>query len=428
MKETKPIGTLDLFGLECNKREFVCRKLQKVYQSFGYDPLQTPGIEFAETFSGHHGEGENLLFRIKDAQGKDLVLRYDMTVPFARFAADHPELPRPIKRYQMQMAYRDDAFDKGHFREFMQCDGDIVGCQSLTADADIINLAVTGLKALGFTNFIIRINHRDILKGIAEELGYRRREEILRIQRALDCADKFSKAHASVSNFTHKLMARNFSLSEIEKINALVFDSFNLEHPEELLKRTNNNISVRNGIKELQEITHYLPEEILQHCVFDLTLARGADYYTGFILEGIIPDSGLGAVLGGGRYDHLVQNCGGSDIGCVGMAFGLDRICVAMEEAQMYPNLVCPKILIGTSQHPASREIFEDTNILREHEINCDLSFDFTDREQALQYAKSRSFYGVIWDGEYFSLNDSPQYDHKIQTLLKEQPIFKKRL
>ena len=109
-----PLGTLDIFGSEFEKRDFVVQCLKKVYMAFGYDPLQTPAIEFAEVFTGHHGEGEKLLFRFKDAQGKDLVLRYDMTVPFARFAAVHPELPRPIKRYQMQMAYRDDAVDKGN--------------------------------------------------------------------------------------------------------------------------------------------------------------------------------------------------------------------------------------------------------------------------------------------------------------------------
>ncbi|MDY4841713.1 MAG: HisS family protein [Alphaproteobacteria bacterium] len=414
MNETRPLGTLDIFGAEFENRDYVCQCLKKVYQSFGYDPLQTPAIEYEEVFTGHHGEGEKLLFHIKDAQGKNLVLRYDMTVPFARFAADHPELPRPIKRYQMQMAYRDDAVDKGHFREFMQCDGDIIGCKSLAADADVINLAVAGLKSVGFTNFIIRINHRDIIKGIAEEFGYKNKEDILRIQRALDCADKFGKAQASVNDFVQKLTARNFSLVEIEKINALVFDNFSFEKPEELLKRTNNNSSVYHGLKELQEIVSYLPREALHHCVLDLTLARGADYYTGFILEGVVPNSGVGAVLGGGRYDNLVQNCGGNDVGCVGRAFGLDRICVAMADAEMYPKLFYSKVLIGTSKRPASRQMFEKANILRANGINCDLSFDFFEYEEAVQYAKSRHFSGIIWNDEYTSLHDTSDYCNKV--------------
>lgn len=414
MEETRPLGTLDIFGTEFENREYVCQCLKKVYQSFGYDPLQTPAIEFAKVFTGHHGEGEKLLFHIKDAHGKELVLRYDLTVPFARFAADHPELPRPIKRYQMQMAYRDDTVDKGHFREFMQCDGDIIGCKSLTADADVINLAVTGLKAIGFTNFIIRINHRDIIKGIAEELGYKSPQGILRIQRALDCADKFGKAQASADDFTQKLTARKFNPTEIEKINSLVFDNFSFENPEVLLRRTNNNSSVYHGLKEIQEIISYLPREALHHCILDLTLARGADYYTGFILEGILPNSGVGAILGGGRYDNLVQNCGGNDTGCVGMAFGLDRICVAMKDANMYPKLLHPKVLIGTSERPASRKMFEKANNLRANGINCDLSFDFSKYEDAVQYAKSRQFSGIIWNNEYTSLNDTPDYCNKV--------------
>lgn len=399
-----PLGTLDIFGSEFEKRDFVVQCLKKVYMAFGYDPLQTPAIEFAEVFTGHHGEGEKLLFRFKDAQGKDLVLRYDMTVPFARFAAAHPELPRPIKRYQMQMAYRDDAVDKGHFREFMQCDGDIIGSTLLTADADVINLAVAGLSAVGFTEFVIRINHRNIIKGIAEELGYKDKEGVLRIQRALDCADKFGKSQASVSDFAQKLHSRGFTDVEIEKINGLVFDSFDVEHPEMLLERTNHNSHVAHGLAELGEITSYLPRDVLHHCVLDLTLARGADYYTGFILEGIIPGSGVGAVLGGGRYDDLVKSCGGTDAGCVGMAFGLDRICVAMADANMFTKTLNPKILLCGRRSYATKDLFLRANILRAAGVNCDLCFEFDDKEAALSYAHARHFSGFVWDDEFVGI------------------------
>lgn len=418
MKKSKPLGTLDIFGVEFENRDYVCQQLKKVYQSFGYDPLQTPALEFAEVFKGHHGEGEKLFFHLKDAQGTDLVLRYDMTVPFARFATNHPDLVRPIKRYQMQMAYRDDAVDKGHFREFMQCDGDIIGTTSLAADADIINLAVTGLLSLGFKNFVIRINHRDIIKGIAEELGYKDKEGILRIQRAFDCADKFGKSQASTDDFTQKLLDRKFSLQEIATITSLIFGEFDFEQTDMLLKRVNYNQNVEHGLTELKKIISYLPREILDHCVLDLTLARGADYYTGFILEGIIPDSGVGAVLGGGRYDNLVKACGGTDIGCVGMAFGLDRICVAMTDKDMYPKLLCPKVLIGTNNSP-SVEMFTEANKLRSRGINCDLSFDFQNFEDASNYAKARNFSGIIWNGQYHPLNNTAEYYDKVLNAMK---------
>lgn len=416
-QETKPSGTLDIFGVTFENRDYVCQRLKAVYQSFGYDPLQTPALEFEEVFTGHHGEGEKLLFRFVDAQGKKLVLRYDMTVPFARFAKDHPELPRPIKRYQMQMAYRDDAVDKGHFREFMQCDGDIIGTTLLSADADVINLAVAGLTAVGFSNFIIRINHRSIIKGIAEELGYKDKEGMLRIQRALDCADKFGKSQASVDDFVQKLTARAFNKQEIEQITSLVFDEYDFDSTEGLIERLNNNSAVVQGINELKEIIGYLPREILHHCRLDLTLARGADYYTGFILEGVIPNSGVGAVLGGGRYDNLVKNCGGTDEGCVGMAFGLDRICVAMEDADMYPKILTPKLLLATDDIPVT-DMFKKANHLRTKGFNCDLSLDFSKRENAVQYAKARHFSGVVWNNEYIPINDTPEFREKILNIL----------
>lgn len=414
---TIPPGTQDIFGVELEQRTYVRQRLEEVYRSFGYDPLQTPALEFKEVFTGHHGEGEKLLFRLTDVSGKKLVLRYDMTVPFARFAKDHPEIPRPIKRYQMQMAYRDDAVDKGHFREFMQCDGDIIGTTLLSADADVINLAVVGLTSIGFDNFIIRINHRSIIKAIAEEMGYNNKVDILRIQHALDCADKFGKSQASVDDFIQKLAGRGFSTTEINKITSLVFDTFDFTNIDALLQRLNYNTSAKQGVDELKEIIGYLPHEILHHCCLDLTLARGADYYTGFILEGIIPNSGVGAVLGGGRYDNLVKNFGGNDVGCVGMAFGFDRICVAMKDAEMYPKILSTKILLATDT-AASKDLFKKANDLRHNGINCDMCLDFHDEKQVLRYAKARNFSSIVWNNKYIPINDTPEFKTKILSIL----------
>lgn len=404
MKTTRPLGTLDVFGADFLQRKFVCDCLERIYQSFGYDPLQTPALEFEEVFTGHHGEGEKLLFHLRDSSGQKLVLRYDLTVPFARFAKDNPNLSRPIKRYQMQMAYRDDAVDKGHFREFMQCDGDIIGSNALYYDADVINLAVAGLSALGFTNFIIRVNHRDIIKGIAEEFGYKEKEGLLKLQRALDCADKFGKSQSSQKDFALKLTERNFSKDEIEQITSLVFEDYDFNKTDNLLQRLKYNSYATKGIAQLSEIISYLPRDVIHHCQLDLTLARGADYYTGFILEGILPNSGVGAVLGGGRYDNLVRDFGGFDKGCVGMAFGLDRICVAMKEAQMFPKTETEKILIASPQNTIA-DTFILLNKLRANNFNADMCLEFTCKEKALEYAQKRHFTGIIWNGKYFSIN-----------------------
>lgn len=417
-KSNIPLGTIEIYGTEAKNRNFVYERLKEVYETFGFEPLQTPTFEFKEVFTGHHGEGENLLFHLQDVNKQDLVLRYDMTVPFARFATEHPELKRPIKRYQMQLAYRDDSIDKGHLREFMQCDGDIIGSRSLYYDADVINLAVCGLKQLGFSHFIIRINHRKIIKGIAEELGYMGKSGLLKVQRALDCADKFGKSEASIADFTKKLTERGFSEFDIERINKIVFKHYHLNNPDELFETLYHNPSVKEGIKELQEILSYLPEDITRYCELDLTLARGADYYTGFILEGILPQSNVGAILGGGRYDNLVKDLGGTDVGCVGMAFGLDRIWVAMQDMGLYPPRTDPKILIFTTDK-VDKSIFELANHLRSHAVNTDICCEFKDYAEAEAYARSRDFTGIIWDKKYHSLVKWDEHKKFILSLIK---------
>lgn len=349
--------------------------------------------------------------------GKKLVLRYDMTVPFARFAKDNPSLSRPIKRYQMQMAYRDDAVDKGHFREFMQCDGDVIGSCSLYYDADVINLAVAGLIALGFKDFIIRINHRDIIKGIAEEFGYEGKFGLLKLQRALDCADKFGKSQSSEDDFAKKLLEREFCSAEIQKIMELVFGDFSFDKTDVLLARLNGNSYVKHGLCELEEIIGYLPRDVVHHCRLDLTLARGADYYTGFILEGVLPNSGVGAVLGGGRYDNLVQAFGGNDIGCVGMAFGLDRICVAMKDAEMYSDIFKPRVLVASEQLSIS-STFALVNKLRTGGVDTDLCLEFSSYEDVLRYACSRGFTGIVWKGEYIAITDNSSVENFVKQYL----------
>lgn len=414
----RPQGTCELFGREFEKRDYIYSILKRVYQKFGYDPLQTPAIELADTFNGHHGEGENLLFRLKDAQGQNLVLRYDMTVPFARFATENALLKRPIKRYQMQMAYRDDAVDKGHFREFMQCDGDIIGSTSLYHDAEVINLAYDGLRSLGFTDFIIRVNHREIIKGIAEEFGYQDKEGLLKIQRALDCADKFGKSQGSKKDFISKLNARDFSADEVDKIADLIFRDFSFSRPEGVLKLLSNNRHVAIGLADLQEIISYLPEKVMRHCHLDLTLARGADYYTGFILEGVLPESGVGAVLGGGRFDNLVVDLGGTDYGCVGMAFGLDRLAVAMTDREMYPAIMVPKILVAEAGDVSS-ETLALVGYLRSVGINTDFCADFRDTSEIFDYANSRKFCGLIMQGHYIHIHEMPEFEQRVKSSLK---------
>lgn len=150
MKHDIPLGTSEIFGVDMRRRQAVIDTIRSVYETFGFEPLHTPILENAEVFNGHHGEGEKLLFTFADSQGERLVNRYDLTVPLARFAGSHPEIPRPLKRYQIETVFRDDKPDLGHFREFTQCDGDVIGNACLSADAEVINVAHFGLSKFGF--------------------------------------------------------------------------------------------------------------------------------------------------------------------------------------------------------------------------------------------------------------------------------------
>ena len=321
-----PLGTSDVKGFDARVKDYVLGKIKEVYENYGFEPLYTPIIENAEVFNGHHGEGEKLLFKLKDKQGMDLVLKYDSTVPLARVISMYPEIQKPYKRYQLQESFRDDDVDKGHFREFVQCDGDVVGANTLLADAEIIMIAYDGLDKIGFSDFTIRINHRKIIQGIAEKAGIYSDSGFIKIQRAIDYADKIIKN--GVAGIKQDLEKRNVSDTVINVICDLV--NIVTEDPFETLDKIQGYLADSNsaleGIQELREILTYIPSKVLSKVKIDFTLARGADYYTGFIIESIINNIELGAVLGGGRFDNLVEAFCDEKVPAVGMAFGLERI------------------------------------------------------------------------------------------------------
>ncbi|MDR3643212.1 MAG: ATP phosphoribosyltransferase regulatory subunit [Candidatus Doudnabacteria bacterium] len=392
LKNAVPPGTTDKLGLGMRVRDYVIRILRSVYEKSGFTPHDTPTIENEVVFDGHHGEGEKLIFRLEDNKKHRLVLRYDLTVPLARVASSHPDLPRPYKRYQFGYVFRDDKPDKGHFREFMQCDGDIIGASSLLADADIISVACRGLCDLGFRQFVIRVNHRMIIQAIAARAGITGKDGILKVQRAMDYADKVTKA--GLEGIREDLKRRRVGSALIESIMGVIAISGSLE---DMLQHLQDNLHDQpaglTGIAELRKIFSYLPDEVLSHVRIDLTLARGADYYTGFILEGVIPGVPIGAVLGGGRFDNLVGAFGAPPEPAVGMAFGLDRILAVMKELDMLKSeLVLPdKVLVAyCGNNDSTAMAFRFAQQLRNAGINVDLSYDPLSSAGAVEQAKLR--------------------------------------
>lgn len=334
-----PLGTSEIFGVDMRRRQAVIDTIRSVYETFGFEPLHTPILENAEVFNGHHGEGEKLLFCFADSQGNQLVNRYDLTVPFARFAGSHQEIPRPLKRYQIETVFRDDKPDLGHFREFTQCDGDVIGNPCLSADAEVINLAHFGLSKLGFDDFTIRVSHRGIIKAIAEKAGVFDDVGVLMVQRALDFSDKVTKS--GIDGIRSDLREYGAPDNVIDVIvEMLLLDGDDALEKLLAIEGTLQFSEIgRKAVSELRTILEMVPDDVLDRVSVDLTLARGADYYTGFILEGVIASVPVGAVLGGGRYDNLVGKFGDVSEPAVGMAFGLERILTAMKMLDMLENI-----------------------------------------------------------------------------------------
>ena len=367
-----PLGTSEIFGVDMRRRQAVIDTIRSVYETFGFEPLHTPILENAEVFNGHHGEGEKLLFTFADSQGERLVNRYDLTVPLARFAGSRPEIPRPLKRYQIETVFRDDKPDLGHFREFTQCDGDVIGNACLSADAEVVNVAHFGLSKLGFSDFTIRVNHRDIIKAIAEKAGVFDDAGVLMVQRALDFSDKVTKS--GIEGVRRDLTDYGTPENVIDTIIEMILldgdDALGkLSAIEQALNFSETGLA---AVDELRTILEMVPDSILDKTSVDLTLARGADYYTGFILEGVITSIPVGAVLGGGRYDNLVGKFGDKQEPAVGMAFGLERIVTAMKMLGMFNDIELPERILVVDGSSGSKAILDRVMKLRADGVSVD--------------------------------------------------------
>ncbi|MFA5306228.1 MAG: histidine--tRNA ligase [Candidatus Babeliales bacterium] len=400
-----PRGMTEFFGVKFMQRQRVIDTIETVYKEYGFDPLSTPILEHAQVFSGHHGEGESLLFHLKDRKLHDLVMRYDLTVPMARYIADHPEAPIPFKQYQIATVFRDDEVDKGHFREFTQCDGDVIGVREPFADAEVISMAFDGLSRLGFSDFVININHRSIIKALAKKSGFDDREGELLVQRSMDEVSKFSEKWVHHENpayqdifitHVHEILTRRSLPDEaIKNILFICTLKGDLDQKLESTERFFGDFHEgARGVKELKEIFSYLNVEVKKRVKFDLLLARGADYYTGFILEGSIPFIPVGAVLGGGRYDNLVKDFGGPDLPAVGMAFGLDRILTAQAELNFTQDIEHDaRILVVSVDKEQHRRMLDFTKQLRQKGFAADFIPCISCSEaEIVEYAKKRNF------------------------------------
>ena len=368
MSNTKPArGMRDFLPSDVRKRNYVINIIKEVYESYGFEPLETPSVENLETLTGKYGEeGNQLIFKIlkrgeklqeelsagkiqNENELSDLALRYDLTVPLARVVANYKnDLPKFFKRYQIQSVWRADRPARGRFREFYQCDVDTIGSSSMIVEAELIAAVCEILDELGFIDYTIRVNHREILDGIMQTVGIPKEKRA----QALVIIDKLDKI--GLNGIKEELLANDFETESVRTI------THQIENQISLLNSATNNYeynlqilsadsspaeefadesmdSYQMAKKDLRQIVEFTKNATARnHLKIDESLVRGLSYYTGAIFEINVADL-AGSLGGGGRYDGLIGMFGKEQIPAVGFSLGLERILLIMEERGMFP-------------------------------------------------------------------------------------------
>ena len=422
-KPSLPKGTRDFTPAEVDKRTYIMDVIRNQFKLFGFAPIETPSFENYETLMGKYGEeGDRLIFKIlnsgdyltkanqdaldqKDAQKltpsiSEKALRYDLTVPFARYVVQHQnEIDFPFKRYQIQPVWRADRPQKGRFREFFQCDADVVGSNSLLQEVELIQLYDAVFYDLGLEGVTIKLNNRKILSGIAEVIGAS--EFLIDFTVALDKLDKIGK-----EKVIEEMRSKGISQSAVEMADPLF--SINGSSSEQLsaLKEFLKDSTIGSeGVAELDFILSSLKQMPLKTAVLqiEVTLARGLNYYTGAIIEVGAPEGvKMGSIGGGGRYDDLTSIFGLKNVGGVGISFGLDRIYLVLEELNLFPTTIAsvPKVFFVNFGDREAQNALRLIQQLRAAGISAELYPSSAKMQKQMKYANNRNYPYVVLLGE----------------------------
>jgi len=371
-------GFRDFLPKDAKKRQYVINTLKSVFASYGFEPLETPALEYEEILLGKYGEeGDKLMYRFVDNGDRKVALRYDQTVPLARIVAQYQnDLVLPFKRYQVQPVWRAENTQKGRFREFLQCDSDIVGSSSPLADAEIIALAFDCLSKLGFKDFLLLGNDRAVFSNLVEQ-GLLSEEDVTTFVRSLDKIKKIGK---------EKVLEEMIEKGIPQEAAAAGLDIIQKTKPTPYLDA----IARRLDAMGVNPAFHR----------FDPTLARGLDYYTGLIFEIEIKGYTGGSIAGGGRYDNLIGMFAGRQIPAVGFAFGFDRLMEAMEELDLFPKDIAAsstKVLVTIFNPELKTKSLEAYATLRSKNIPAEIYLDEdTKMEKQLKYADQKGIPYVV--------------------------------
>lgn len=418
-----PKGTRDFSPLEVARREYIMNVMKTNFRRFGFGPIETPSFENFETLMGKYGEeGDRLIFKILNSGNylekvnpdwltsvdykkltpaiSEKALRYDLTVPFARYVVQHRnDIDFPFKRYQIQPVWRADRPQSGRFREFYQCDADVVGSKSLWQEVELIQLYDTVLSQLGLSGCTIKINNRKVLAGIAETIGAS--EKLIDFTVALDKLDKIG-----ADGVRKEWLEKGISPEAIAKLEPLFTFSGTLEKKldtlSQLLAGSGQGMA---GIEELRFICTQVMSLGIEKSILDLdvTLARGLNYYTGAIMEVSAPeDVQMGSIGGGGRYDDLTGIFGLKDVSGVGISFGLDRIYMVLEALNLFPPTVeaTSKTLFINFGTAESLYAMRAITLLRKAGIAAELYPDNAKTGKQIQYAEKKGIPYVVICGD----------------------------
>ncbi len=395
-----PSGFLELLPQDQIIFNMMLETIRKTYERFGFAPIETPAIEFTEvllTKSG--GETEKQVYRL-DKSGDDLSLHFDLTVPLARYVAEHyAELTFPFRRYQMQKVWRGERKQRGRFREFYQCDIDVIGTTNVLVDAEIPSVIYEVFRNLGFENFTIRINNRKILNGLMEYL------EISSVSReVLRAIDKLDKQ--GMERVTEEIEALGISADKIKKILDFVqIKGSDKEIISQLRSLGIDSLLFENGIEELNKVSESIAMlGVPRKCYgIDLAIARGLDYYTGTVYETVLNDyPEVGSVCSGGRFDNLAEYYTDKKLPGVGISIGLTRLFYKLKEAGLIKSerATLSKVLIAQVDDKFMREGLAVATQLRKNEINTEIYFDSEKISKQFKYADRLKIPFVIIIGE----------------------------
>ncbi len=431
IKPRVPRGTRDILPEQMIRRHYVIDVIRGIFETFGFEPLQTPALELSEVLMGKYGpDAEKLIYQAGHSGGKENIsLRYDLSVPLCRVVAMYPQLPKPFKRYQIDPVWRAERPQKGRYRQFYQCDADTVGSDSMLADAENVNLIYQVLSRLGFKQFEININDRKLITGIGQFAGVPS-EQLGGLYRSIDKLDKIG-----LDGVREELRKNEIPETVIEKLLVLL----QIEGDAEtvlgaLAEKLENSEVATEGIAELKELSSYLamlqlPEECYR---VNVAMVRGLEYYTGPIYETVVEQPKIGSITGGGRYDELIGSFSKQSHPATGTSFGIERIIDVMEEFSMFPPTVgktVTQVLVTLFDEQLMQESLKLATSLRQAGVQTEVYFHAARLSGQLKYADSRGipYVAILGPDEVEAGNVAIRHlaSRTQQTIPREQLVAK---